>query len=89
MTYAPLRHAFEESDVKTMISNLWAGRVVFHGGDPEWGGKGTGLVTPSGAILEDEIIPGVSVHKIGGHTGGLQSVRVSTARCVSSERTSI
>ncbi|MFN0069926.1 MAG: N-acyl homoserine lactonase family protein [Chloroflexota bacterium] len=29
---------------------------------------------------DDEIAPGVSVHKIGGHTAGLQSVRVHTAR---------
>lgn len=27
-----------------------------------------------------EIFPGISVHRVGGHTGGLQVVRVSTAR---------
>lgn len=29
---------------------------------------------------EDEIVPGVSVHHIGGHSKGLQSVRVKTRR---------
>lgn len=70
MTYAPLRHAFDEAHVQAMISKLWAGKVVFHGGDPMWSNlKGTGLVSTSGAPLEDEIQPGVSVHTIGGHTG--------------------
>lgn len=74
MTYGPLRHAFDETHVKAMISKLWAGRVVFHGGDPQWGGsKGSGLFTPSGVAVEDEIQPGVSVHTIGGHTGRRRS----------------
>jgi glyoxylase-like metal-dependent hydrolase (beta-lactamase superfamily II) len=29
---------------------------------------------------DDEIAPGITVHKIGGHTNGLQSVRVNTRR---------
>src|SRR3954449_11036606 len=29
---------------------------------------------------EDEIVPGVTVHHIGGHSKGLQSVRVKTRR---------
>jgi glyoxylase-like metal-dependent hydrolase (beta-lactamase superfamily II) len=29
---------------------------------------------------EDEIVPGVTVHRIGGHSMGLQSVRVKTGR---------
>ena len=29
---------------------------------------------------EDEIVPGVTVHHIGGHSKGLQSVRVKTER---------
>jgi glyoxylase-like metal-dependent hydrolase (beta-lactamase superfamily II) len=29
---------------------------------------------------EDEIVPGVTVHHIGGHSKGLQSVRVNTRR---------
>jgi len=56
-----LNHAFDVTDVQSMVGKIFAGRVHFHDG-------------------EGQIEPGLSVHRVGGHTGGLQITRVKTKR---------
>lgn len=61
MCHHVLRHAYEETDVTTMVGRVFRNRVCFHDG-------------------EEEIAPGLSVHWLGGHTAGIQCVRIYTRR---------
>ena len=61
MCHPSLSHFFAVDDVKTLVGEVFAGRVEFHDGD-------------------GEVAPGVTVHRVGGHTHGLQVVRVHTVR---------
>ncbi|MBF0279130.1 MAG: N-acyl homoserine lactonase family protein [SAR324 cluster bacterium] len=61
MRHAPLKSAYSVEHVVDFVRHLYAGRVIFHGGD-------------------SMLAPGISLHHIGGHTMGIQSVRVFTRR---------
>ncbi|MDE2514980.1 MAG: N-acyl homoserine lactonase family protein [Rhodospirillales bacterium] len=60
-----LRRPFDVEDVQSAVRALYAQRIAFHDGAGE---------PPA------EIAPGVTLHLIGGHSGGIQSVRVPTRR---------
>ncbi len=59
------RAAYGVRDVQAMIGKLFADRVVFHDGANDG---------PA------EIAPGITLHHMGGHTAGLQVMRVATKR---------
>jgi glyoxylase-like metal-dependent hydrolase (beta-lactamase superfamily II) len=59
------RRSFAAEHVCTLVQRLFAGRVVFH----DAAGSGG-----------EELAPGISLHHIGGHTPGMQCVRVRTRR---------
>jgi glyoxylase-like metal-dependent hydrolase (beta-lactamase superfamily II) len=61
MCLRPLRLAYEEEDVVTLVRRVYEDRVQFHDGD-------------------SELLPGLQLLKIGGHTKGLQALRVHTRR---------
>ena len=61
MCFGPMRHAYEEEDVVTLVRRVYQGRVVFHEGN-------------------SQLRPGLQLLKIGGHTKGLQALRVHTRR---------
>ena len=65
MKHNIFRRPYQIDHVAGMIRLVYQNRVVFHNGD---------------AGNASEVAPGISVHHIGGHTMGLQSVRVHTAR---------
>ena len=65
MRHNIFRRPYEIDHVEGMIRLVYQNRVVFHDG-----ANGNA----------SEIAPGISVHHIGGHTMGLQSVRVHTQR---------
>ncbi|MFV0259244.1 MAG: N-acyl homoserine lactonase family protein [Acidimicrobiales bacterium] len=59
MTHPAINHAYTPALLADLISNVYAGRVVFHDGD-------------------EELFPGITLHRLGGHTAGMQVVRVAT-----------
>jgi glyoxylase-like metal-dependent hydrolase (beta-lactamase superfamily II) len=59
------RRPFDVDDVQSAIRALYADRLTFHDGRKE---------PPA------EIAPGVTLHLIGGHSGGIQAMRVPTER---------
>ncbi|MCK8784200.1 N-acyl homoserine lactonase family protein [Roseomonas sp. NAR14] len=65
MCHAALRLPFEAEHVVDAVRHLFAGRLDFHDGAKEG---------PA------EIAPGITLHLVGGHSGGMQVVRVPTAR---------
>ncbi len=65
MCHGVLRHAFDVRDVLGAVSRVHSGQMQFHDGTTD---------------LLPRALPGVSLHLVGGHTGGLQAVRVPTAR---------
>lgn len=66
MTHRTLRHAFRLDDVVDMVGLVFAGQVEFHDGDVDGPTAGLG--------------EGISLHQLPGHTPGMMSVRVNTAR---------
>jgi glyoxylase-like metal-dependent hydrolase (beta-lactamase superfamily II) len=66
MCHEPLRRPFDVEHVTQAVRHVFAERVAFHRG-PERGD-------------ESEIAPGITLHLVGGHSGGLQVMRVPTAR---------
>ena len=65
MCHGALRMAFDVRDVIGAVSRVHSGQMQFHDGATD---------------LLPRALPGVTLHLIGGHTGGLQAVRVPTAR---------
>ncbi len=65
MCHAHMRIPFEEEDVVAMVRKLFAGRLVFHNG---------------GHAGDEELAPGLTLHYVGGHSMGLQMLRVNTRR---------
>jgi glyoxylase-like metal-dependent hydrolase (beta-lactamase superfamily II) len=65
MCNAHMRMPFEEEDVVAMVRKLFAGRLVFH----DRGREGEG-----------DLPPGLRLHHVGGHSMGLQMLRVNTRR---------
>ena len=60
-----LRRPFDVDDVQSAVGALYAQRIQFHDGASEG---------PA------EIAPGITLHLVGGHSGGMQSMRVPTRR---------
>lgn len=66
MTQRLFRHAFTVTQIQDLVGLVYDDRVVFH--------DGVGHREP------DPLAPGLTLHHVGGHTMGLQVVRVHTAR---------
>jgi hypothetical protein len=64
-----MRMPFEEEDVVAMVRRLFAGRLVFHDAFHDAFHDGN-----------EELAPGLSLHYVGGHSMGLQMLRVNTRR---------
>ena len=65
MCHPSLKMAFDVRDVLGAVQRVHSGQMRFH--------DGTTDLLPRG-------MPGITLHLLGGHTGGLQAVRVPTAR---------